>query len=57
MVKFTTLLMHQDFESDEKLQIRDVSVSHLLPEFCQDMIVRVYSKKPELVCWGRSTLL
>ncbi|GAB4849182.1 hypothetical protein Ancab_003992 [Ancistrocladus abbreviatus] len=39
----------QDFESNEKFSIPDDCVSHLLPACCQDMIVRVYSKKPELV--------
>ncbi|PPD89230.1 hypothetical protein GOBAR_DD13826 [Gossypium barbadense] len=39
----------QDYESDYKFPIRDERISHLLPAFCQDMIVRVYSKKPELV--------
>ncbi|KAF3431286.1 hypothetical protein FNV43_RR26016 [Rhamnella rubrinervis] len=40
---------YQDFESTEKFPIQDDRVSHLLPTFYQDMIVRVYSKKPELV--------
>lgn len=39
----------QDFESNEKFHIKDDRVSHLLPAFYQDMIVRVYSKKPDLV--------
>lgn len=39
----------QDYESDYKFPIRDERISHLLPAFYQDMIVRVYSKKPELV--------
>lgn len=39
----------QDYESDYKFPMRDERISHLLPAFCQDMIVRVYSKKPELV--------
>ncbi|PKI53962.1 hypothetical protein CRG98_025664 [Punica granatum] len=38
-----------DYESDEKFTIQDDRISHLLPAFYQDMIVRVYSKKPELV--------
>ncbi|XP_057769365.1 uncharacterized protein LOC130989400 isoform X2 [Salvia miltiorrhiza] len=39
----------QDYESTETLTISDERVSHLLPTSFQDMIVRVYSKKPELV--------
>ncbi|KAK6928314.1 HD domain [Dillenia turbinata] len=39
----------KDYESEEKFCIRDDSVSHLLPACYQDMIVRVYAKKPELV--------
>lgn len=39
----------QDYESDEKFTIPDERISHLLPASFQDMIVRVYSKKPELV--------
>ncbi|GAU49233.1 hypothetical protein TSUD_282840 [Trifolium subterraneum] len=39
----------KDYESDEKFTIPDERISHLLPASCQDMIVRVYSKKPELV--------
>lgn len=39
----------QDYESEEKFSISDDRISHLLPTFYQDMIVRVYSKKPELV--------
>ncbi|XP_052172500.1 uncharacterized protein LOC127788362 [Diospyros lotus] len=39
----------KDYDSDEKFPIRDESISHLLPAYYQDMIVRVYSKKPELV--------
>lgn len=30
--------------------IPDDRISHLLPTSYQDMIVRVYAKKPELVC-------
>ncbi|OMO52792.1 hypothetical protein COLO4_36968 [Corchorus olitorius] len=45
-----SIMVFQDFESEEKFTIRDPGrVSHMLPAFCQDMIVRVYSKKPELV--------
>ncbi|KAE8704963.1 HD domain-containing metal-dependent phosphohydrolase family protein isoform 3 [Hibiscus syriacus] len=39
----------QDYETDFKFPIRDELISHLLPSFYQDMIVRVYSKKSELV--------
>ncbi|KAK9117108.1 hypothetical protein Sjap_016055 [Stephania japonica] len=39
----------KDYDSEEKISISDEQVSHLLPGCCQDMIVRVYSKKPELV--------
>ncbi|KAG5113265.1 hypothetical protein JHK82_036534 [Glycine max] len=39
----------KDYESDEKFTIPDDRVSHLLPTSYQDMIVKVYAKKPELV--------
>ncbi|XP_011086556.1 deoxynucleoside triphosphate triphosphohydrolase SAMHD1 homolog isoform X2 [Sesamum indicum] len=39
----------KDYESNEKFNIKDDLVSHLLPTSYQDMIVRVYSKKPHLV--------
>ncbi|KAF3444669.1 hypothetical protein FNV43_RR14362 [Rhamnella rubrinervis] len=39
----------KDYESEEKFSIADNRISHLLPTSYQDMIVRVYSKKPELV--------
>uniref|UniRef100_A0A0D6R5S2 HD domain-containing protein n=1 Tax=Araucaria cunninghamii TaxID=56994 RepID=A0A0D6R5S2_ARACU len=39
----------QDYESDEKLTIEKHRISHLLPASYQDRIVRVYSKKPDLV--------
>lgn len=39
----------QDYESDEKFCIPKERISHLLPTSYQDMIVRVYAKKPELV--------
>ncbi|KAL5860459.1 hypothetical protein ACOSQ4_001755 [Xanthoceras sorbifolium] len=39
----------KDYESEEKFSIPDDRISHLLPTCCQDMIVRVYSKEPELV--------
>ncbi|KAL6567820.1 hypothetical protein OROGR_001488 [Orobanche gracilis] len=39
----------KDYDSNEKFTIKDDLVSHLLPTSYQDMIVRVYSKKPHLV--------
>ncbi|GMY26215.1 deoxynucleoside triphosphate triphosphohydrolase SAMHD1 homolog isoform X1 [Fagus crenata] len=39
----------EDYESKVKIPIQDDRVSHLLPAFYQDMIVRVYAKKPGLV--------
>lgn len=39
----------KDYESEEKFTIPDDRISHLLPTSYQDMIVRVYAKKPELV--------
>uniref|UniRef100_A0A3N7FI41 HD domain-containing protein n=1 Tax=Populus trichocarpa TaxID=3694 RepID=A0A3N7FI41_POPTR len=39
----------QDFESNEKFPIHDYRISHLLPAFCEDRIVRVYSKNPDLL--------
>ncbi|KAK2374535.1 hypothetical protein P8452_47127 [Trifolium repens] len=39
----------KDYEDKEKFPIEDQRVSHLLPAFYEDIIVRVYSKKPELV--------
>jgi len=49
-LSFTYSIIYvQDYESDEKFTIPDERISHLLPASCQDMIVRVYSKKPELV--------
>lgn len=39
----------KDYESEEKFSIPDDRISHLLPTCFQDMIVRVYAKKPELV--------
>ncbi|XP_062110298.1 uncharacterized protein LOC133822092 isoform X3 [Humulus lupulus] len=39
----------KDYESSETFHIEDDRISHLLPAFYQDTIVRVYSKKPELV--------
>ena len=45
-----TAWLFQDYDSDKVFSIQDDHISHLLPTFYQDMIVRVYSKKPELVC-------
>ncbi|KAJ6725601.1 METAL-DEPENDENT PHOSPHOHYDROLASE, partial [Salix purpurea] len=42
-------LYYQDFESNEKFPVHDYCISHLLPAFCEDRIVRVYSKNPDLV--------
>ncbi|KAF6164313.1 hypothetical protein GIB67_029196 [Kingdonia uniflora] len=39
----------KDYDSEEMFSIADDRVSHLLPLCNEDMIVRVYSKKPELV--------
>ncbi|KAL6495113.1 hypothetical protein OROGR_030795 [Orobanche gracilis] len=39
----------QDYGSEDKFSITDDGISHLLPTYYQDMIVRVYSKKPELI--------
>ncbi|KAI9111828.1 hypothetical protein K1719_017518 [Acacia pycnantha] len=36
-------------EKQEKFPIPEDRISHLLPAFYEDMIVRVYSKRPELV--------
>ncbi|KAF7124749.1 hypothetical protein RHSIM_Rhsim12G0047300 [Rhododendron simsii] len=38
----------KDYVTDDKFTIEDESISHMLPSGHQDMIVRVYSKKPEL---------
>jgi len=46
---FSRILLHQDFGCDEKFPITDDRVSHLLPAYNEDRIVRVYAKKPELV--------
>ncbi|KAK9191901.1 hypothetical protein WN943_020517 [Citrus x changshan-huyou] len=41
---------YQDYCSDVKFLIdKEERISHLLPTFCQDMIVRVYAKEPHLV--------
>lgn len=45
----TQCLFSQDYETNDKFTIEDESISHMLPSGHQDMIVRVYSKKPELV--------
>ncbi|KAJ4974251.1 hypothetical protein NE237_007425 [Protea cynaroides] len=39
----------QDYDSNEKFSIEEDCVSHLLPASNQDMIVRVYAKKHDLV--------
>ncbi|KAF2292732.1 hypothetical protein GH714_027707 [Hevea brasiliensis] len=39
----------KDYESEDKFSIPDHLISHLLPSFYQDKIVRVYAKKAELV--------
>nr|KYP32641.1 Protein SAMHD1 isogeny [Cajanus cajan] len=46
---FSFIHFFKDYESQEKFTISDDRVSHLLPTSYQDMIVKVYSKKPELV--------
>ncbi|KAG7611310.1 HD/PDEase domain [Arabidopsis suecica] len=40
---------YKDYNSAEKFVIPEDRVSHLLPTTYQEMIVRVYAKKPELV--------
>jgi hypothetical protein len=42
-------LLQQDFGCDEKFPITYDWVSHLLPAYNEDRIVRVYVKKPKLV--------
>ncbi|GER35757.1 HD domain-containing metal-dependentphosphohydrolase family protein [Striga asiatica] len=44
-----SVMFFQDYDCEDKFPISDNQVSHLLPTSYQDMIVRVYSKKPELV--------
>ncbi|MCD9638888.1 hypothetical protein HAX54_023060 [Datura stramonium] len=39
----------QDYDSFEKFTINDYRVSHLFHACYQDMMVRVYTRKPELV--------
>ncbi|XP_023757405.1 uncharacterized protein LOC111905903 [Lactuca sativa] len=39
----------EDYNSKNKFTISKDQISHLLPEYNQDFLVRVYSKKPELV--------
>ncbi|KAL1550872.1 deoxynucleoside triphosphate triphosphohydrolase SAMHD1 isoform X2 [Salvia divinorum] len=39
----------EDYDSTRKISICDGAVSHLLPTSYEDMIVRVYTKKPHLV--------
>ncbi|KAG6534405.1 hypothetical protein ZIOFF_008291 [Zingiber officinale] len=45
----TSISFFKDYYSEEKFNITDDRISHLLPACCQDRIVRVYAKKPELV--------
>ncbi|KAL6994326.1 hypothetical protein U1Q18_012433, partial [Sarracenia purpurea var. burkii] len=47
---FECIKFFKDYDSEEKFSISNDRISHLLPTSYQDMIVRVYSKKPELVC-------
>lgn len=56
---FIRLSFTQDYESNDKFKISDDRISHLLPTSYQDMIVRVYSKKPELVCvlWCKTIVI
>ncbi|KAE8669566.1 HD domain-containing metal-dependent phosphohydrolase family protein isoform 2 [Hibiscus syriacus] len=49
MLKEEDIAVSNGFESEEKFPIPDDRISHLLPTSYQDMIVRVYAKKPELV--------
>lgn len=44
-----SIMFFKDFGSEEKFPISDERISHILPTSYQDKIVRVYSKKPELV--------
>ncbi|XP_068637782.1 uncharacterized protein [Aristolochia californica] len=39
----------KDYESEENFTISHDRISHLLPAFYEDRIVRVYTRKPELV--------
>ncbi|CAI0462536.1 unnamed protein product [Linum tenue] len=39
----------QDYDSTDSFTIPVERISHLVPAVCQDKIVRVYAKKPELV--------
>ncbi|KAL4574087.1 hypothetical protein LXL04_020910 [Taraxacum kok-saghyz] len=39
----------EDYNSKDKFSICKDQISHLLPEYNQDMLVRVYSKNPQLV--------
>ncbi|XP_070043703.1 uncharacterized protein [Nicotiana tomentosiformis] len=46
----------QDYDSFEKFPIKDDRISHLLPACYQDMIVRVYTRKSELIrTYGKKT--
>ncbi|XP_010251290.1 PREDICTED: deoxynucleoside triphosphate triphosphohydrolase SAMHD1 homolog isoform X2 [Nelumbo nucifera] len=44
-----SIKFYKDYVSEDSFSIQDHRISHLLPASYQDMIVRVYSKKPELV--------
>lgn len=64
MVKQNLLYLHanylwleQDFDSTEKFSVQKDRVSHMLPETFQDRIIRVYTKKKELVCWKSFVLV
>ncbi|CAN4124231.1 unnamed protein product [Withania somnifera] len=43
------IICSQDYDSFEKLHVKDDCISHLLPVCYQDMIVRVYTREPKLV--------
>nr|CAB3472538.1 unnamed protein product [Digitaria exilis] len=49
LLKEEDVVVSNDFGCDEKFPITDDRVSHLLPAYNEDRIVRVYAKKPELV--------
>ncbi|XP_057774593.1 uncharacterized protein LOC130993640 isoform X2 [Salvia miltiorrhiza] len=46
---FERISFFKDYDSNEKLSIDNGAISHLLPASYEDMIVRVYTKKPHLV--------
>ncbi|BAB10910.1 unnamed protein product [Arabidopsis thaliana] len=49
VLDFFSINFYKDYNSAEKFVIPEDRVSHLLPTTYQEMIVRVYAKKPELV--------